>query len=110
MKQLKQLARFEAGDMVLIYLMDDQGAVGMELVPAEMEGEICSERRYRLDPMVQLMARGDDFPDGFINGLSMRCAPASYNLHFKGQQKQDTEAGWRVDEFHSPLYPGMHGR
>lgn len=97
MKQLKQLARFKAGDMVLIYLTDDQGAVGMELVPAEMEGEICSERRYRLDPMVQLMARGDDFPDGFINGLSMRCAPASYNLHFKGQQKQDTEAGWRVE-------------
>lgn len=97
MKTLKRLSRFLAGDMVLLYFIDAQGAVGMELIPAEMEGEICPERRYRLDPMVQLMARGDDFSDGFVNGMSMRCAPASYALHLKRQEKLEEQNGWRVE-------------
>lgn len=97
MEKLKRLSGFNAGDMLLLYFTDAQGAVGMELIPADMENEICPERRYRLDPMVQVLARGDDFPEGFINGLSMRCAPASYAFRLKEQKKTDTEAGWQVE-------------
>ena len=60
------------GDMVAQFHLDDESQqVGLQLIPAAMQ-EREQAKQQALDPLVQLMIRGDGFPNGFANGHTLR--------------------------------------
>ena len=60
------------GDMDVTYWLEEEsGSVGLELTPAGMRAQ-RQKKNQRVDSLVQIRLRGDDFPFGFANGHTMR--------------------------------------
>lgn len=83
---VKLLAEHILGDICAQYRVDgDTGAVGLELLPAGWQS-LRKEKQQNLDPVVQLMIRGDDFPPGFANGHTMRGNGSLCHFRYKEQK------------------------
>lgn len=77
---------YPLGDMRLDYLEDDEtGLVGLRLVPEALHG-LCVQKQCRVEPLVQVKLLGDDYPDGFASGRTMRGAISARRLVWRGQQ------------------------
>ena len=82
------LAQYTFGDITVQYRLDsDTGAVGLEMVPHGREA-LRQPKQQALDPIVQLMIRGDRFPDGFSNGHTMRGGASLSRFRFAAQQQE----------------------
>lgn len=81
------LSGFELGDMYAQYRLDeDSGLVGLELMPLGWQGK-RQPKKQSIDPLIQLMIRGDDFPGGFVNGHSMRGSTTLSRFRYAQQNK-----------------------
>lgn len=69
-----------------MYLREEGGAVGLEIVPAELESARLSRRDYALEPLVQVKLAGDDYPYGFAQGRTMRWGETVQRMEYTGQQ------------------------
>ena len=83
---MKRYSQFVLGDMLLTYDTDDRQRVSMGLVPAAMKDRVM-EKEYRTEPLVQIHARGDQFPNGYGNGHTLACSPASEALKLVSQRR-----------------------
>ena len=84
------LAEYVLGDLCVQYHTDEQRhAVGLQVVPNGMQGRVQAKDQA-IDPLVQLMIRGDDFPNGFANGHTLRNNASVLRFHFWEQTRQDT--------------------
>jgi len=83
---VKRYSQFVLGDMLLTYDTDDRQRVSMGLVPAAMKDRVM-EKEYRTEPLVQIHARGDQFPNGYGNGHTLACSPASEALKLVSQRR-----------------------
>lgn len=80
---------YRFGDICVQYWFDtENGTVGLELLPDGMKDKRVS-KSYRIDPLVQLMIQGDDFPPGFANGHTMRGSSSLYKFRYKDQSVKD---------------------
>lgn len=70
------LSEFRLDDMLLRYLTDEVGHVGMQLIPVSKAGDVL-EKRWSLEPLVQCHVRGDQLPNGYGNGHTMATTPAT---------------------------------
>ncbi|MBE5815829.1 MAG: alpha-galactosidase [Clostridiales bacterium] len=70
------LEQYTLGDMLLSYVADPQGRVGMQLIPAERAGDVL-EKEWAAEPLVQLHAHGDQLPNGYGNGHTLATTPAT---------------------------------
>ena len=84
---MKRYSEFLFGDLLLSYSLDEKGRMGMALIPAEMK-EKALTKEYTPEPLVQLHARGDRFPNGYGNGHTLACTSASDALKFVCQQNE----------------------
>ena len=84
---MKRYSEYLLGDMLLSYTLDDSGCMSMALVPAAMK-EQRKEKEFRPEPLVQIHARGDQLPNGYGNGHTLACTPASSALKFVSQQRE----------------------
>ena len=84
---MKHYSEYTFGDMLLAYDLDDSGCMSMMLVPAEMEGRV-PEKEYRPESLVQLHARGDQFPNGYGNGSTLAGTTASGAMKFVSQERE----------------------
>ena len=83
---MKRYSEFMFGDMLLIYFLDEKECMSMTLVPAGMKEQVlCKE--YRAEPLVQLHAVGDPLPNGYGNGHTLACTPATEALTFVSQER-----------------------
>lgn len=71
-------------DMLARYTVDDDGAAGFELYPANRSLP-DAEKNGGVDSMVQVCARGDSFSSGFSNGHTMRNSETTRSLRYGGQ-------------------------
>lgn len=78
------LSEFVLSDMLLTYVRDEAGAVGMELIPLSMRGRLVP-KTYSVDPLIHAHARGDDLPGGFSSGHTLRNSPTTLALRYAGQ-------------------------
>lgn len=86
----KKLSEFSLGDMTLIYEMhSSNGNVGMILLPSSLKDLVTNEKKYRVDSIVQLKLLGDDYPDGFSQGITMRNSSSTRNLKYVSQRLID---------------------
>lgn len=84
---MKHYSEFQLGDMLLTYGLDEQACASMSLIPAAMK-DCVTEKDYRPEPLVQIHARGDQFPNGYGNGHTMACTPAASALKFVSQNRE----------------------
>ena len=82
----KLLSEHIFGDMCARYQLDESsGIVALELLPLGFQGS-HKPKKQALEPLVQLMVRGDDFPGGFSNGHTMRGSGSICRFRYKDQQ------------------------
>ena len=80
------LSEFELGEICAQYRLDvESGAVGLELMPHNWQGK-RQLKKQSIDPVVQLMIRGDDFPGGFASGHTMRGSASLSRFRYAEQQ------------------------
>ena len=84
---MKQYSEYLLGDMLLSYRLDGQGRMSMALIPAQMKEKV-TEKEYHPEPLVQIHARGDRFPNGYGNGHTLACTSATDALKFVSQERQ----------------------
>ena len=84
---MKHYSEFLLGDMLLIYDLDDSRRVSMAVIPAGMKDRAV-EKDFRPEPLVQLHARGDQLPNGYGNGHTLACTPASDALKLVSQEQE----------------------
>ncbi|MEA4929765.1 MAG: alpha-galactosidase [Candidatus Limiplasma sp.] len=83
------LSEYIFGDLCVQYSIDNESnLVGLQMIPNGMQG-ITKAKQQALDPLVQLMVRGDDFPNGFANGHTLRNNGSVNRFHYMGQTKQE---------------------
>ncbi len=83
---MKRYSQFTFGDMLLSYFLDGEQRMSMTLIPAAAEGRVL-EKEYRPEPLVQIHARGDRLPNGYGNGHTLACTPASAAMKFVSQER-----------------------
>ena len=84
---MKRYSEFRFGDMLLVYYTDGQDRVSMSLVPAALADRML-EKEYRPEPLVQVHAKGDQLPNGYGNGHTLACTPASDALRLVFQRRE----------------------
>lgn len=85
---MEALNEYRLGDMLLRYVLDDRQHVGMMLVPWDMRERVL-DKRWAVENLVQLHARGDQLPNGYANGHSMALSKASDRMTLVGQEEKD---------------------
>jgi len=81
-----KLSEYELGDMTLIYEIDSQSRnVGLVIVPTSLRSSIASDKRYRIDSLVQIKLLGDDYSDSFSQGVTMRNSSSTLRLKYVDQ-------------------------
>lgn len=81
-----KLAEYVLGDMTLVYEIDSHGSkVGLIIIPSHLRHSVCEQKRYRVDSLVQLKLVGDDYPDGFSQGVTMRNSGSTMQLEYDHQ-------------------------
>jgi len=70
-------------DMVVRYRTNDEGQVGLELLPRTLVGKACGTKSYKIDSLIQVGLRGETFSSGWAAGLTMRnsSSTAALRLH-----------------------------
>lgn len=68
----KLYSRFELGDMVARYIIDENGKVELQLVPLSKEKDIVEFKFSRGDSLVQAKILGDVYAAGYAGGVTMR--------------------------------------
>ena len=82
----KILSEFTLGDMVFRYELDSNtDNVGLIMLPLSLKDAAVQEKRYRVDSLIQVKKLGDDYPDGFSQGVTMRNGSSTRALKFVSQ-------------------------
>ena len=75
------------GDVTVRYLLDEEGRMGLSLVPSVSLPLVVEDEYKRIDPLVQLKAAGDAYSTGHSNGRTMRnSATVRHGLVFDSQK------------------------
>lgn len=85
------LSEFIFGDICVQYSIDNESnLVGLQMIPNGMQG-ITKAKQQALDPLVQLMIRGDGFSNGFANGHTLRNNSSVARFRYAGQMITSAE-------------------
>lgn len=80
------LSKFYCGDMLIQYMIDNSnGRVGFSIIPSNLEDMVVQQKQYAVDSLVQLKVIGDDYPNGFAQGITMRNSRTTLNLKYHNQ-------------------------
>lgn len=80
-------SQYTLGDMLVRYITNESGQVGMMLVPYTMAEKVL-EKQGNVESLVQLHARGDQLPNGYGNGHTLATTPATARMKLKTQKKE----------------------
>lgn len=80
------LSRFELGDMVAFYLLEEKGSVDLRLVPASKEQEIRELKYSQGECLVQAKILGDRYSGAYAPGTSLRNSDTVDACRYEKQQ------------------------
>ncbi len=85
-------SKFKLGDMLAVFIKDNRnGSVGYTLLPEGFDEGIELDGWWSVEPAVQCKFVGDNYPDGFIHGHSMKNSQSSNDMVFLGQRTETAE-------------------
>lgn len=82
----KVLSEYVFSDILVRYLINEEGNVGLELIPADLKEKVASGKKYNIDSLVQCYIRGDDFSGAYANGHTMRNGASTFALKYDSQE------------------------
>lgn len=93
-------SKFELGDMLVVFIKDNRsGCIGYTLLPKGYDALIELDGWWNVEPAVQCKFVGDNYPDGFIHGHSMKNSQSSNDMKFIGQRLEKfTEDGFVITD------------
>ena len=90
------LHAYTLGDMRLEYRQDSRdGAVGLTLLPCALAG-MAADKDCRTEPLVQCKLVGDDYPDGFASGRTMRGGKTVRRMVYDGQTAEEKDGALHI--------------
>ena len=78
---------YRLGDMLARYVTDEQGHIGLMLLPASRAADGL-DKKWAVESLVQCHARGDQLPNGYGNGHTMATSTATARMKLAGQERQ----------------------
>lgn len=84
--------KYELGDMIIRYVVDDKELTGIELYPKTKEKQIVQKKQYKVDSMVQWKKSTDAFPYGFANGVTMRNSESIVGTKWQKQEIKESDS------------------
>ena len=85
-------SKFKLGDMLAVFIKDNRnGSIGYTLLPEGFDEGIELDGWWSVEPAVQCKFVGDNYPDGFIHGHSMKNSQSSNDMVFLGQRTETAE-------------------
>lgn len=85
-------SKFKLGDMLAVFIKDNRnGSIGYTLLPEGFDEGIELDGWWSVEPAVQCKFVGDNYPDGFIHGHSMKNSQSSKDMVFLGQRTETAE-------------------
>jgi len=91
------ISGFQFADMQVEYLQDvKRGAVGLRLLPYAMADQAV-QKDHRVESLVQVKIVGDDYPDGFSMGRTMRDGKNVRRLEYAGQTVCREDGATKID-------------
>lgn len=82
-------SKFKLGDMLAVFIKDNRnGSIGYTLLPEGFDEGIELDGWWSVEPAVQCKFVGDNYPDGFIHGHSMKNSQSSNDMVFLGQRTE----------------------
>ena len=78
---------YRLGDMLARYVTDEQGHIGLMLLPARRAVDRL-DKKWAVESLVQCHARGDQLPNGYGNGHTMATSTATARMKLAGQERQ----------------------
>ncbi len=85
---MEVFSRYDMKNTSVLYVEQDE-LVGLVLVPTHMIDQIVWERNIRIEPLVQFRLAGDDFNNGFTNGLTLRSGKSTRALRITAQHRDE---------------------
>ena len=82
---------YSLGDMILRYMQDEKGGMGMLLYPADCPVGEEQRPEAAVDPMVQVKLVGDEYQGCYAPGNTMRCGESAMRLRYDSQSVIDRE-------------------
>lgn len=80
------LSQFKLDMITVRYYIDtDTRNVGLLLIPTNMISSAIVSKNCNLDSVIQIKIAGDDYPNGFSHGLTMRNSESTRNFKFEKQ-------------------------
>lgn len=79
------ISEFELNDMLVTYVENGTGKVGMEIIPKDKKQKVKCDKKYEIAPLIQVSIRGAAFAGGFANGHTMRDGQSTNNLKYDKQ-------------------------
>ena len=82
----KVYKKYILGDMAALYITDDErNSYGLMLLPEKLSDRVNFDGWWNIEPLIQFKLVGDNYPDGFIHGHSMRNSGSVDEVKFERQ-------------------------
>ncbi|MBE5884078.1 MAG: alpha-galactosidase [Lachnospiraceae bacterium] len=86
------ISTYEFADMKVVYLQDEESkAVGMYLLPGDMEPLPFAEKRQELESLVQVKYVGDTYLGSYAGGMTLRQGESAKRMCLKEQKEERAE-------------------
>lgn len=88
---MNETREYRLGDMVAQYIKDEEGHVGLRMLPADCPAKEESKKHSRMDPLVQVKLSGDIYQGSYGLGSTLRCGESTMRLRFERQSLSGEE-------------------
>lgn len=84
------------GDMIARYVMNEEGNVGLILLPSSMPYPHNLNKNVEVDSLIQLKLTGDIYNEAYAQGISLRNSESVRRLRYKEQNIDDGETSIQI--------------
>lgn len=94
---VKTLSNYELSDMTIRYVLNEETKiVGLLIVPSSVSSKVHEQKSYSIDSLVQVKVIGEDYPNQYAQGLSMRNSQSVMNFKYFSQEFKEDNNGKKI--------------
>ena len=85
---MKTISEYGLGDMLVTYVTNEAGQVGMTLIPAALKDRVL-QKDWALQSLAEVHFRGDPLPNAYANGQSLAGTRSTAGMIFRRQWREE---------------------
>lgn len=83
----KEVARYKIKDMLLTYYEDKENSwTGMSIIPLSMSDKVKRDKKYAVEPLIQVKIIGDNYPFNYSQGRTLRNSETTRSMRYVSQK------------------------